>query len=197
MPSINFVIVEADSAYNNETESGIVVNTSIEDVSRINRIAKVIEAPEFTILEKGDEIIVHHNIFRLRNDMKGEVVQSNFFLEENKYFVPLTEIFMYRRKGGDWNAIAPYCFVKPIKKEKVEKIGSVFLPQLEDKTTHKGMIKNTGIMSYPNDSLSELGVKKGDKIIFSKNSEYEFDIEGELYYKMSTKDIIGLVNEGS
>ena len=73
-----YVIVETDSAYNNEkkiTEDiSIVVNTTIESVEHINRKGKVIASPSFTILKEGDEVILHHNIFRLRNGVKGEKV---------------------------------------------------------------------------------------------------------------------------
>lgn len=199
MGSINYVIIEAEQAYNNEIEisngNTLVVNTTIESIEHINRIGKVIDAPEFTILEKGDEVIVHHNIMRLRNGVHGVQVESNFHIEDNKYFVPLTEVFMYRRNGGEWKAIDPFCFVKPIKQDKKEKIGSLLLPENSTEGTHKGMVKNQGIMMYPNKELEELGVVKGTRVIFSDYSEYEFMIDGELFYKMSTKDIIGTVIE--
>ena len=101
MKSINYLIVELDKAYENEVEVStgekVIVNSTIEDVSFINRKARVVSAPEFTILQKGDEVIVHHNIFRLRNDVKGVVAPSNYDIGDNKYIVPLTEVFMYKR----------------------------------------------------------------------------------------------------
>ncbi len=185
--TINYIIVEVDQAYQNKVD-GITVNSSIESVEHINRIAKVVEAPDFTILNKGDEVVIHHNIFRLRNGLRGKRLQSNYHLEGNKYFVPLTEVFMYKRDDSDWNAIRPFVFVKPIKKEDV-KVGNVIINSSEQ-NSHKGMIKQHGIVKYPNDELVRNGVNVGDKIIFSTWSEYEFNINGETLYKMSTKDIL-------
>jgi len=188
MRSINYVIVELTDAYENEVElsdnKSVIVNSTIENVEYVNRIAKVITAPKFTILKEGDSVIVHHNIFRLRNGIKGERLESNFFIEDNKYFVPLTEVFMYKR-NGEWEAIDPYCFIKPISKEKKEGFD---LSINED--TYKGRIHQHGTVKYPNTELREQGVKEGDRVFFSKNSEYEFNIDGELYYKMSTKDVL-------
>lgn len=189
MKSINYLIVELDKAYDNEvkisTGDSLIVNSTIESVEHIKRIATVIESPDFTILKKGDKVIVHHNIFRLRNGIKGEKIESNFFIEENKYFVPLTEVFMYSRDDSDWQAIDPFCFVEPIKRQ--EKRGFDLNPK-ED--SYKGNICQHGIMRYPNKELKKQGVKERDIIRFSKNSEYEFIINNKLYYKMCTKDVM-------
>lgn len=183
MKAIHYLIIEVDSAYENE-EQNIIVNSTIENVDFVNRIARVISSPKGTILEKGDEVIVHHNILRLRNNVKGGVQASNYFLEGNKYFVPLTEVFMYRR-GGDWIPIEPYVFVKPIEVN----TNKGFDLSLSE-SSHKGMIKRKGILSHPNRVLLEQGAKKGDIVRFSEYSEYEFNIEGVVYYKMSHNDIL-------
>lgn len=188
MKSINYVIVELDKPYLNEVElsngSSFIVNSTIENVDYINRVATVIESPDFTILKKGDKVVAHHNIFRLRNGMKGERLQSNYHIEGNKYFIPLLEVFMYD-SGNGWEAIDPYCFVKPIKQEQ----GNGFQLSLKE-TSYKGRVPQHGIMWFPNKSLKEQGVERGDKVFFSKYSEYEFNIDGELYYKMKTTDIL-------
>jgi hypothetical protein len=190
MATINYLIVEIDEAYNNEVEilegESLVVNSTIENVTYISRRAKVLEAPDFIILEKGDEVIVHHNIFRLRNDTKGHKIQSDFHLESNKYFVPLTEIFLYKR-GQDWISLEPYVFVKPIKLRLEETL------LVGIKKDYKGMENRRGIIGFNNKDLIKQGVRVGDEVLFSKNSEYEFKIDGEVYYKMNTKDILAIL----
>lgn len=187
--TINYVIVEVDEAYNNE-EGGVIVNSTIESVKHINRVAKVVDAPTFTILKKGDEVVCHHNIFRLRNGIGGKRVKSNYHLEGNRYFVPLTEIFMFKR-SRDWEAIRPFVFVKPIGlKDKVR--GGIIL-NTNESNSHKGMKKLRGIVKYPNDELVSNGVNTGDEVIFSEWSEYEFNIDGETLYKMSTRDILAKI----
>ena len=188
MKSINYIVVRLDEAYGNEVEldSGdkFIVNSTIESVEHINRVAEVVASPDFTIVEKGDKVVVHHNIFRLRNNTKGNEIDSNYYLGDGLYIVPLTEVFMYKR-DGDWMAIDPYCFVKPIQHTEEDLWSEV--------PVYKGRLHKVGVMAYPNRELMEQGVKAGDTIRFSDYSEYEFVIGGELYYKMSTKDVLAVI----
>lgn len=190
MTTINYVIVEIDEAYNNEVD-GIIVNSTIESVRHINRVARVIEAPSFTILKKGDAVIVHHNMFRLRNGLRGKRVQSDYHIEDNRYYIPLTLVFAYKRGDSDWKAIQPFTFVKPIRFE--DKKVNNFIVTGGDSNTHKGYKKLRGIVKYPNKDLESQGVSQGDEVIFSDYSEYEFNIDGELLYKMSTNDILAVL----
>lgn len=188
MYSTNYVIVELKEAYINKKEiagSELIINSTIEDVSSINREATVVSAPSFTILEKGDSIIAHHNIFRLKNDYKGNLCQSDYFIGNNLYFVPLTEIFLWK-KGllESWKAIDPYVFIEPILLDE----SSEFL--LGIKKQHKNREHRKGTIKYLNKSLKEQGLKEGDKVVFKKNSEYEFNIDGKILYRMKTKDIM-------
>jgi len=195
MVTINYVIVEITDTYKNEVEvtEGITftVNSTIESVENINRVAKVIQSPSFTTLEEGDEVIVHHNIARKRNGNSGDEEVSHFHIEGNKYFVPFSEIFMVKKKGSpDFEVLTPYVFVEAIQK-KEEKQG-YFTLNSNESNSHKGMEKLVGIMAYPNEELISQGVKVGDKVIFRPYSEYEFNINNKKYYKMSTKDILAI-----
>ena len=187
MKTINYILVELEDAYDNE-ESGVIVNTTIEEVKYVNRIARVVAVPKGIVVSKGDYIIAHHNIFRLRNDHKGNVVDSSFLINGNLYKVPLTEVFMYKQ-DKDWIALDPYCFVEPIK-DVVE--GDGFNINSHE-ITHKGNIRNLGVMKYANLGLREQGVKSGDIVLFKNDSEYEFTVDGKVLYKMGTRDILGVV----
>lgn len=189
MFSVNFVIVSLDTIYNNE-KRGIIVNSEIENVEYVNRVATVIESPKGTILQKGDKVICHHNLFRQRYGFKGELIESNYHLEDNIYFIPPTEIFMYKRGSSDWFSVEPFCFVEPINRAKKQGFD---LSLSED--SYKGNLKQHGILQYPNKYLLSQGLKKGDLVFFSKYSEYEFEIDNKIYYKMSSKDILLVKDE--
>lgn len=185
MNSINYVIVKVDNLYEN-VKDGLIINDSIESVSNINRIGEVIIPTENTVLEKGDFVVIHHNIFRKKYTISGTQINSDFWLKDNLYFVPLTEIFMYKR-NEDWECLEPFCFVKPIIKEDEKPVGFNITDNL-----YKGNYSHIGIVKYINNNLHKT-VKVGDTIIFSNDSEYEFNINGELLYKMSSKDILGKI----
>lgn len=188
MRTLNYIIVEIEEAYNNK-ENGLVVNSTIESIGHINRIAKVLAAPSFTPLKKGDDVVCHHNIFVIRHGIGGQKLRSNYHLEGRTYFVPLTEVYMFRHSDSDWEALRPYVFVKPIKFLD-KKIGN-YLINGSTSNTHEGSKKLRGTLKYPNDELISKGLKVGDEVIFSNFSEYKFKIDGEVLYKMSTKDILG------
>lgn len=194
MKSIGYLIVSLPEAYSNKaklsTGQDFIINSTIENVEYINRVCKVEYSPEGTILSPGDEVIVHHNIFRLRNGIKGEQVDSNFYLWGNLYYVPLTEVFMYKGEFG-WVPIEPYCFVKPIEQEDLVTTSNFSITSTEN--SYKGMKRRVGVLSHPNRNLINQSLQKGDKVLFTPDSEYEFIIDGELYYKMSDKDIIAKV----
>lgn len=194
MKAVHYVLVKSDQDYNNEVELKgglkLVVNSSIETVENINREATVVSSPKGTVLKEGDRVIIHHNIMRRKNDIKGNEIKSPFHIEDNIYFVPPTEVFAYKRDGGEWQALDPYCFVKPIelKEEKVES-GIVILPGAQD--NFKKRANGVGIMRFANRELAVEGIEPGDKVHFEPWSEHEFEIDGEVLYKMKTSDILG------
>lgn len=191
MRTINYLIVKLGEAYNNEDtilgDKSFIVNSTIEDVSFINREATVVSAPDFTIIEEGDKVIAHHNIFRLRNDVRGSVAPSNFWIKDDLYFIPLSEVFMYNR-GTGWVSIEPFCFIEPIDYEP-----DGFFELVDDPNKHKGRQHKKGIIRYSNKELESQGVVAGDLIMFSDWSEYEFKVDGKILYKMSTKDVLGKI----
>ena len=191
MEAVKYILVEADQDYNNEVElSGgikIIVNTTVESVSNINREVTVVSAPKGTVLKKGDKLIIHHNILRRKNNMKGEEVKSDYFIQDNIYFVPPTEVFAYKRGEEDWIALDPFVFIEPIKETPKKTNSGIYL--------ESGALgrydSNVGRMQYLNDEVGQWGLGKGDKVFFKDDSEYEFEIEGKKLYRMKTSDILG------
>jgi co-chaperonin GroES (HSP10) len=184
MKSFHFVIVEAEKAYHNEKEVAkgisLVTNTNIESVAHMNRVATVKSAPEGTILEPGDMVICHHNIFREKRDTEGTRIRSEFFIDHGLYYVPPDMIFAYRRGDSEWKALAPYFFVKPIEKE-VEKTESGIILDL----AMEKYVTGEATVRYSNKQLEEeWDVHQGDVVGYGKNQEYEFEIDGETLYRV-------------
>lgn len=195
MRAVHYVLAEADEQYLNEEElkSGLtlVTNTTIESVEHVNREMTIISAPAYTVLEKGDKIIVHHNILRKQNGPRGVVMDSNYKIEGNTYFVPPTQIFLVKKPGGEWEALDPYVFVEPIKTED-KSVGSLVVKDFEKYKQHVGKL------AYVNQQLSEWGLSKGDIIAFSKDSEHEYPRldDYEVLYKMKTSDVLMKIDGG-
>jgi hypothetical protein len=168
--------------YSNKKDVGgveLITSASKEDHLSTQRIAVVLNTPVNYSgpVSIGDEIIVHHNTFRLYNDMKGKERSSWSFMFGDNYLIDPLEVYAYKSAGGDWNAIAPFCFVEPIQND--NSASSVHTASEEAYLF--------GIMVYPNSDQSD--IKSGTKVGFTPDSEYEFNIEGRKLYRMKTNMI--------
>ena len=150
-----------------------ITSTSEEDHKASNRYAEVIETPigyEGPI-RNGDTLLVHHNVFKFYNDMKGRQQSGKSFFKDDLFFIDDEQFFMYKQ-DGEWHSYDRYCFVKPVPTSE----SYIFKPFSEEPLV--------GIMKYPNDYLKSKGISSGDMVCFKPESEYEFDVDGEKLYRM-------------
>ena len=176
MKSLYYFIVKPlnDRYDNTRTVAGtdLIINSGIEDHRFISKKAVVVSTPAAytTKINIGDELYIHHNIFRRWYDQKGKERNSSTHFKDDLYFVSFEQIYMYNLKTH-----LDYCFVKPLKNQSV----------LENRKEQP----NVGIVKYSNKSLEALGITPGTLITFTPNSEFEFIIEGERLYCMKSNDI--------
>ena len=151
---------------------------SEEDHKSANRFARVVETPlgYKGEIEKGDIMVVHHNVFKFYNDMYGRRKSGRSYLKENLFLIDYDQFFLYK-KDGDWVGHDKYCFVKPSDKK------DSYLQKSGSKEPLVGTIK------YINKELLNLGLKVGDEVVYKPDSEYEFVIEDEVLYRMFTDHI--------
>lgn len=171
-----FYFIAKGKRYDNTKSIGgieFIVSTSEEDHRFSNRYAEVVETPlnYSGPICKGDTLLVHHNVFKYYNDIKGRQKSGKSFFKDDLFFIELDQFFMYKH-DGKWNAYDKYCFVKPIPVEE----SYIKKPLSEEPLM--------GIMMYPNKLLLDYGVNSGDKVCFKPDSEYEFTVDGEKLYRM-------------
>ncbi len=188
MRSLYSFIVEPlnNKRYSNTKKLGdveLVTNVSEENHVFSNRFAVVKSTPlnYKGEVEEGDTLVVHHNVFKFYNDMKGRRKSGKSYFKENLFFVEDEQFYLYK-KNNKWKAHGKYCFIKPIPVKK-----SLIL-----KNTKYEPLQ--GVVKYTNKELDSKGIRIGDRIIFTPNSEYEFEIEGELLYRMFTNNITTVLN---
>jgi hypothetical protein len=162
--------------YDNTRKFGdidFIVSTSEEDHKFSNRYAEVIDVPlnYKGPIEKGDVLLVHHNVFKYYNDMKGRQKSGRSFFRDDNFFIEPDQFFMYK-KGSTWNSYDKYCFVKPM---------AAIDSYIKKPFTEEPLM---GIMKYPNEYLISQGVNSGDIVCFTPDSEYEFIVDGEKLYRM-------------
>jgi len=178
MKSIYQFIVEPKNKrrYDNIKNIGgidFITSSSEEDVDGSNRQAIVLETPlEYTgPIKKGDTLLVHHNVFKFYNDMKGRRKSGKSFLKENIFFLDADQFFAYK-KGDTWMGYNKYCFLKPISPTD----SYIFKPFSREPLMGEVVIIN--------ETLKKQGVQKGDIVSFKPFQEYEFNVDGEVLYRM-------------
>ena len=103
--------------YNNTVkikDKELILNSEIFSHEYISREAVVVGLPSNfkTKIKVGDTLIIHHNVFRRWNDMKGKEKNSRSYLKENHYLISPDQVYLYKRKK--WNVISGYTYIKPI-----------------------------------------------------------------------------------
>ena len=166
----DFIVSPIGERYNNSTKVGdkeLILNTEIFNHQYCNRNAKVIATPLLfpSPINVGDEVIVHHNVFRRWHDVKGREKNSRSYWKEDKYLISGDQIFLYNKK-----ATPGYSFVKPIK---------------STNPYHYNIEKPlVGIVKYSDGSFN-----KEELVGFRPSSQYEFIVDGERLYRVMNKFI--------
>ena len=172
----DFIIKPKKERYENIKQIGdqeLILNSEISSHQFVSRIGIVLAIPkaEDTDIQVGDEVIIHHNVFRRWYDVRGIERNSRSYWEENKYFVKSDQIFLYKR-NNKWQAPKGYCFVKPIQSNNI---------LLEKEVPLRGVIK------YVDKELKD--INEGDLVGFTPSSEFEFIVDGERLYRVLTNSI--------
>tara|TARA_R110000796_G_scaffold183426_1_gene299840 strand:+ start:157 stop:747 length:591 start_codon:yes stop_codon:yes gene_type:complete len=165
----DFVVTPKGERYNNTKkldDGELILNTEIYNHQYVNRTAIVKSTPIVgdTDILPGDEVIVHHNVFRRWYDVKGVEKNSRSFFNNSTYFITSDQIFLYKR-SNEWMAPKGYCFVMPLK--------AMDQFNIESEKPLQGIVK-----------YSDGTVKVNELIGFRPSSEYEFIIDGQRLYRV-------------
>ena len=169
----DYIINPIGDRYNNSIRVGkkeLVLNTEIYNHQYVNRLAKIIATPLLfqSPINVGDEVIVHHNVFRRWHNIKGKEKNSRSYWKENKYLVSSDQIFLYKQK--DWKAMPGFCFIKPLKSE--------------DKFNTNNEKPLVGIIKYTDGTFD-----KNELVGFRPGIECEDFVNGERLYRVMNQFI--------
>jgi co-chaperonin GroES (HSP10) len=138
------------------------------------------------VFMEGDRVWYHDSIIRGKNrviDWKN----STFKVQYDRADTFDCLIYLIERNGKRFTT-NHFVFIKPIKPVVKEKIGSIFIPQLNEPKIYSAEIV------YANDRLPlEVGANIGDTIVFAKNSEYEMEIDGQILYRTKLDNILAIL----
>lgn len=172
----DYIVAPSGDRYNNsiglEDGKSLILNTEVYNHQYINRVGLVKEIPLLgpTPVMAGDEVTIHHNVFRRWHDMKGREKNSRSFVDDNTYIVSPDQVFLYRRPAGEWKVMPGYCFIQPLVSD------NRFSLDVERPLV--------GTVKYSDGSVEE-----GSLVGFTPGDEFEFVVDGERMYRVMSKYI--------
>lgn len=175
-PSSFIVKAVGGKRYDNTRKIGgidFIISTSDEDHKYSNRYAEVVETPiaDSFGVEQGDILLVHHNVFKFYNDMKGVQRSGKSFFKDDLFFIDPDQFFAYKH-NDQWYAHDRYCFVKPV----MMKDSGLSSSKMEESLI--------GEITIPNKYLISNGICTGDKVCFKPDAKYEFEVDGQKMYRL-------------
>ena len=176
----SFIVKPVGERYNNKVkvaDKELIVNTNIESFKSVNNVAEIVAVPlaYSTDIKVGDIVVIHHNVFRVFYDIRGNKKNSRSYFMDDLYFCDLDQIYLYKNTGK-WKAFGDRCFIKPIKNKDYLNIAK-----------EQRLI---GILKYGNSSLEALKINEGDLVGYTPYGEFDFVIDGQKLYCMKSNDIV-------
>lgn len=176
----SFIVKPVGERYNNKVkvaDKELIINTKIESFKSVNNVAEVVAIPlaYSTDIKVGDIVIIHHNVFRVFYDIRGNKKNSRSYFMDDLYFCDLDQIYLYKNTGK-WKAFGDRCFIKPIKNKDYLNVAK-----------EQRLI---GILKYGNSSLEALKINEGDLVGYTPYGEFDFVIDGQRLYCMKSNDIV-------
>lgn len=161
-------------------DSDLIVNTTIDDAENVQPIGVVVSLPIHYKgeLKVSDEVLIHHNVFRITSNDKGIPMESIFHFKDNFFFIDEELVYMYIR-DGKINAYNDNVFIEPISYEDYWEG-----PKLEERK---------GIVKFSNEKLKSIGVVENTKIHFRKFCEANYKVFGMNLYKMKNNRIMAII----
>lgn len=169
--------------YLRENADGLILNANIEDHKSTQRLAKVVSSPQgCEEIKQGDVVVVHHNVFRTYYDMKGRLRKSGNFVKDKLYYVEPERIYMHIKDGKE-KVFGDYSFIEPVKKDMQ---GFQYSTRVEKELVGKVALIDDGFSQKES-------VNVGDIVTFTRDSEYEFRINDNVFYRVPTKNIVAVL----
>jgi len=169
----SFIVSPKKKRYKTTTIAGVELDTStsIENAKDVSKEGIVVALPLIYDgpIKVGDEVLIHHNIFREYYDQTGKLKYSRAFLYDDLFTAIPEEVFLYK-EDGEWRPHLDFCFVKPIHEDSLSLLDN-------------SQLQHTGTIFLSNEHTTK------EPIGFTRESEYEIEIDGELYYRMRDNDI--------
>ena len=185
-PLSNFVVYVPKKV--NETKKigdvEIYIETKFNEFEHRVMEGEVVGIPEKykTQVAVGDTLYFHHHVVITPQvlDENNDLYQVNYSPDGGH----ATQSYIVKKKDTDEIiALDDWVFLDPIKPEPKLKSDILELVSFEEEVNYKGKIM------YASDKIKELGLKIGDVVWFTKNSDYEMQIDDKKLWRVLIQNL--------
>jgi len=165
--------------------SDFIVDTAFRQYHNAVQVANVVATDHRIDVEPGDRVYVHHFVQSQENKLPFEGTYS--WLEAHHIFC--------RVRDGEIKPLNRYLFVEPIPYKDIQELMKTESGILLTKKFETEYVERIGIIRLLSDSAKDEGLSEGDRVLFGKNCEYDIEVEGVMYFRMETQDVICVLDD--
>ena len=184
MVSPNSFIIRLPKKFKDEIEiagTKMYLDSKFDEFGNRFMGAEIVSVPSKydTGAKAGDTLYFHHHI----------VLNKDFSLGDSMYLVPFhpqgnrnNMANAYKNEDGI-NMLGQWVFLEPM--ESSLKIKSQFIELLDQEVDN-----DRGRLLFTSNDIAEEGLEVGDVVYFSKNSDYEMEVDGRKVWRMLINDLL-------
>ena len=135
------------------------------------------------IANKGDTLYFHHHVVMEKGQGLVYEDEKLFIVRYHPDTPYASQAFAVKDENGI-RALSGWVLLHPIEEEEELKSNTIQIISFKEKENKRGKI------AFTNKVLEEAGLRVGDTVGFSKNSDYEIEIDGEKYWRMRFDDLL-------
>ena len=150
-------------------QSGIVRRAATTSVKRVEDNIQ---------LKDGDKVYFHHFVINSKIELDGEKF----------YKADVNQIYAKEDEDGNIVMLQDYIFVEPVtNSDRIKTDSGITIAQEEE-------IENEGIVRHINQFTSKvIEVEVGDRVLFTKHSNYKMNVGDKKYYRMRDYDTLAVI----
>lgn len=154
-----------------------------------NRIseAEIVATPlKFsTGAKEGDTLYFHHHVVL---DKRAEIDKELYRVKFDPEGGYGSQAYAYKGEDGEVKVLPGWVFLIPeVGEEPTSESGLIISMKKE--------VKMEGVVRFDTPELLEMGVKAGDRVGFSKESDYTMEVNGEKLWRMTPNDLLYVKEE--
>lgn len=190
MRTYNFFVVEVEKTLQDTmtTEGGLelYIDTRFNEFEHRTQSGKVVAVPfkYDTGVKVGDELYFHHKVI-LQEGQALTGYDNHYLVSYHDSDAVESQAIAYKcQETGEVHPMSSWHLLEQIQDDREETSDSIEVVHLKEKPITRGRV------CFETKFTKELGIKKGDVVVFPKNHDYDVKVDGKSYGRVPTRSLL-------